>query len=84
MTITTLPSRAFNQNPSVARKATSNGPVFITDRGKPVQVILDINEYRELTKTEKTVADIFSPTREVANLEFEPEKIVWGARDLEL
>jgi prevent-host-death family protein len=84
MTITTLPSRAFNQNPSVARKATSNGPVFITDRGEPVQVILDINEYRRLTKTDKTVADIFSPTEEIADLEFEPGKTVWSGRDIEL
>lgn len=84
MKTTTLPSREFNQNPSVARKASIDGPVFITDRGKPVQVILDINEYRKLTKTEKTVADIFSPTKEVACLEFEPEKIVWSGRDLEL
>jgi len=84
MPITTLPSREFNQNPSIARKASINGPVFITDRGEPVQVILDINEYRELTKTQKTVADIFSPTQELAELDFEPEKLVWSGRDFEL
>jgi PHD/YefM family antitoxin component YafN of YafNO toxin-antitoxin module len=76
MKITTLPSREFNQNPSVARKASIDGPVFITDGGEPVQVILDINEYRKLINTEKTVADIFSPTKEIAELDFEPEKIV--------
>lgn len=84
MPITTLPSREFNQNPSVARKASIHGPVFITDRGEPVQVILDIDEYRKLTKTQKTVADIFSPTKDIAELDFEPEKMVWSGRDFEL
>ncbi|MBN4055264.1 type II toxin-antitoxin system Phd/YefM family antitoxin [bacterium AH-315-K03] len=84
MSITTLPSREFNQNPSTARKASIDGPVFITDRGEPVQVILDINDYRKLTKTEKTIADIFSPTKELAELDFEPEKIVWDNRSLDL
>lgn len=84
MKITTLSSREFNHNPSKARKGSIDGPVFITDRGTPIQVILDIDEYRKLTKTEKTLADIFSPTRELAALECEPEKIIWHDRDIGL
>ena len=34
MTITTLSSRELNQDVTRAKKATKDGPVFITDRGK--------------------------------------------------
>ena len=39
MPITTLSSRAFNQDASGAKKAANRGPVFITDRGKPAHVL---------------------------------------------
>jgi prevent-host-death family protein len=44
MTITTLSSREFNQDTSRAKKAAREGPVFITDRGKPAHVLLSIEE----------------------------------------
>lgn len=49
MTITTLSSREFNQHASDAKKAANNGPVFITDRGRPAHVLLSIDDYRKLT-----------------------------------
>jgi hypothetical protein len=39
VTITILSSREFNQDTSRAKTAASNGPVFITDRGKPTYVL---------------------------------------------
>ena len=42
--ITTLSSRAFNQDASGAKKAANNGPVFITDRGRPVARLVPIGE----------------------------------------
>lgn len=49
MTITTLSSREFNQDTGRAKKATNQGPVFITDRGKPAHVLLSFEEYRRIT-----------------------------------
>ena len=49
MTVTTFSSREFNQNTSRAKKAAVEGPVFITDRGKPAHVLLSIDDYRRLT-----------------------------------
>jgi prevent-host-death family protein len=49
MAITTLSSREFNQDTGRAKKAAAEGPVFITDRGKPAHVLLSIDEYRRLT-----------------------------------
>jgi prevent-host-death family protein len=49
MPITTLSSREFNQDTSRAKKAAAEGPVFITDRGKPAHVLLSIEEYQRIT-----------------------------------
>jgi prevent-host-death family protein len=49
MTITTLSSREFNQDTSGAKKAAQQGPVFITDRGRPAHVLLTIEDYQRLT-----------------------------------
>jgi len=57
MTITTLSSREFNQDTSRAKKAASEGPVFITDRGKPAHVLLSIAEYQRITGGRISIAD---------------------------
>lgn len=57
MTITTLSSREFNQATSEAKRAASNGPVFITGRGKPAHVLLTFEDYQRLTKQRRNIAD---------------------------
>lgn len=47
---TTFSSREFNQDTGRAKKAASDGPVFITDRGRPAHVLLSIEEYRKITE----------------------------------
>lgn len=56
MTNTTLSSREFNQRASEAKKATTKGPVFITDRGQLAHVLLSIEDYRKLTGGQMTLA----------------------------
>ena len=46
MTITTLSSRAFNQEISKAKKLSKNGPVYIADRGKPAYVLLSWEAFK--------------------------------------
>ena len=48
MGITTISSREFNRDSGKAKRAASDGPVFITDRGTPSYVLLTIEEYRRL------------------------------------
>ncbi len=60
MTITTLSSREFNQDTSRAKKATSDGPVFITDRGRPAHVLLSIEEYQRLTGQPRNIVEALS------------------------
>jgi prevent-host-death family protein len=60
MRITTLSSREFNQDTSRAKKAANDGPVFITDRGKPAHVLLSIQEYQRLTGGRQKIADLLA------------------------
>ena len=60
MTITTLSSREFNQRISAAKKAASRGPVFITDRGRPAHVLLNIEDYQKLTGCHQKIADLLA------------------------
>jgi len=57
MRITTLSSREFNQDTSRAKKAATQGPVFITDRGKPAHVLLSIEEYQRITGKQRSIVD---------------------------
>jgi PHD/YefM family antitoxin component YafN of YafNO toxin-antitoxin module len=72
--ITTLSSREFNQDTSRAKQAARNGPVFITDRGRPAHVLITIEEYQKLTGGPMTLAEALAQT-ESPNVEFEPAKI---------
>lgn len=60
MAITTMTSREFNQDASKAKRAASDGPVFITDRGTPAHVLLTIEEYQRLAGREVTIGDLLS------------------------
>jgi prevent-host-death family protein len=77
MTITTLSSREFNQDASKAKKAAGNGPVFITDRGRPAHVLLTIEEYRRITGTQGSIADLLAMP-DAADIEFEPPRLAGG------
>ena len=74
MTITTLTSREFNQGASEAKRAAKNGPVFITDRGKPAHVLLSIEAYRRLTGRQESILDLLADP-EAADVAFEPDRL---------
>lgn len=57
---TTLSSREFNQDTSGAKRATKDGPVFITDRGKPAHVLLSVEDYRRLAGCRESIVDLLS------------------------
>lgn len=79
MTITTLSSRELNQDVTRAKKAAKNGPVFITDRGKPAHVLLSIEEYQRITKQRRNIADALAMPG-VADIEFEPACVMIGTQ----
>jgi len=79
MTITTLSSRELNQDVTHAKKATKNGPVIITDRGKPAHVLLSFEDYQRLTKQRRNIADSLAMPQ-VADIEFDPPRAAITAR----
>ncbi|MFI5410748.1 type II toxin-antitoxin system Phd/YefM family antitoxin [Kaistia sp. UC242_56] len=74
MTTTTLTSREFNQDTSRARKAANEGPVIITDRGRPAHVLLSIEEYRRLTGKGMSLLEALTPA-EPQDVDFDPPKL---------
>lgn len=59
-TITTLTRREFNQDASKAESAAENGPVIITDRGRPAHVLLTFADYKKLTSQRTRIADLLA------------------------
>lgn len=60
MTITTLSGRELNQDLGRAKRAAKDGPVIITDRGRPAHVLLSFEEYRRLTGKMRTLGDMLA------------------------
>ncbi|KRC73424.1 type II toxin-antitoxin system [compost metagenome] len=83
MTITTLSSRELNQDVSRAKKAANDGPVFITDRGRPAHVLLSFEDYQRLTRQRRNIADALAMPG-VADIEFDPPRTTIGTRPVDL
>ena len=49
MTIATMNSRTFARDAAAVKRAAQQGPVIITERGKPALAVLCIEEYYRLT-----------------------------------
>jgi prevent-host-death family protein len=80
MTVTTLSSREFNQRASEAKRAANNGPVFITDRGRPAHVLMSFEAYQRLTKQRRNIADALAMPGDVADIDFEPPHMTLKAK----
>lgn len=57
MSITTVSSRTFQQNASEAQKAARSGPVVITNRGRPAQVLLSYEAYQRLAGARRSIVE---------------------------
>ena len=74
MRITTVTSREFNQDVSKAKRAAAGGPVFITDRGRTAHVLLTVEDYLKITKTEESIIELLAMP-EAADIDFEPPRL---------
>lgn len=81
--MTTISSREFNQDTSGAKKAAKEGPVFITDRGRPAHVLLTIEAYQKLTGGSASIVDMLAlPGTE--DIDFQPRRAVLTPREVDL
>lgn len=67
-----MSSREFNQNPSEAKRAAEDGPVIVTDRGKPAFVLMNYDAYQRLSG-EGTASIVALLRQEEANADFDFE-----------
>ncbi|MBU1330727.1 MAG: type II toxin-antitoxin system Phd/YefM family antitoxin [Gammaproteobacteria bacterium] len=80
---TILTSREFNQDASGAKRAAKEGPVFITDRGRPAHVLLSIEEYQRLTAGPGSIIDLLAMPG-VEDIEFEAPRAQGLSRPADL
>lgn len=74
MPSTILTAREFNHDTSRAKKATAEGPVFITDRGRLAHVLLTIEDYQRLTGQGQDIAELLGWPAGVQDVPFEPPR----------
>ena len=76
MAIHTFSSREFTRNVSAAKRAAVDGPVFITDRGRPAFALLKIDDYHRLSgKAEETLFDVMNAISGGEGIEFDPPRM---------
>jgi prevent-host-death family protein len=65
-----ITSRRLSQAPGEAKRAARDGPVFITERGRPRFVLLTVEDYERLVRRRTTLAEALGMPGE--HIEFEP------------
>ncbi|MDE0121973.1 MAG: type II toxin-antitoxin system Phd/YefM family antitoxin [bacterium] len=71
----TITSREFTQSTGAAKRAARNGPVYITDRGRPSHVLLSYEHYREMADSKPSIVDLLSATPGVGDIDFEVPRL---------
>ena len=66
-----LSSREFNQDSGGAKRAAADGPVFITDRGRPSHVLLTFDDYHKLAGAHPNIIELLSQPEGIADVDFE-------------
>lgn len=70
---TIMSSREFNQDTGKAKRAAVEGPVFITDRGKPSLVLMSIEEYERISGIQPHISELLA--MDDSEIEFLPPKL---------
>ena len=83
MAVTTLTSREFNQDVGRAKRVAKDGPVFITDRGRPAHVLLTIEDYRAITGGGRSLADAMAAPG-LSGIDFDPPRLDVESRPADL
>ena len=71
---TVFTSREFNQDVGAAKRAAREGPVFITDRGRPSHVLLTAEAYEALAAPRRSIVDMLG-MEDGGDIEFEPPRM---------
>jgi prevent-host-death family protein len=66
-----MTSREANQDFSRAKREARLGPVIITERGRPANVLMSYDEYKKLTGNPKSLLDLLAAPAQ-KEVDFEP------------
>lgn len=76
MSIHTFSSREFTRDVSAAKRAAVDGPVFITDRGRPAFALLKIDDYYRMAgKSAPSLLEVMDGIPSGEGIDFEPPKL---------
>ncbi len=85
MSIHTYSSRDFTRDVGTAKRAAAEGPVFITDRGRPAFALLKIEDYYRLTgRQEASFLDVMDAIPGGVDIAFEAPSLQVTFRAAEL
>ena len=83
MTVSTISSRELNQDVGSAKRASLDGPVVITDRGRPTHVLLSYSDYRALLGEDRNIVAALSMTG-LSDDDFDPPRVHVGLSSADL
>ena len=84
MPVHTFSSRDFTRDVSAAKRAAVEGPVFITDRGRPAFALLKIEDYyRIVGQGEPTFLSVMDGIAGAGGIEFNPPRLDIHSRPAE-
>jgi hypothetical protein len=84
MAVHTFSSRDFTRDVSAAKRAAVDGPVFITDRGRPAFALLKIDDYyRIVGQGEPTFLSVMDGIPGGIDIEFNPPRVEIQSRPVE-
>ena len=76
MSVHTFSSRDFTRDVSAAKRAASEGPVFITDRGRPAFALLKIDDYYRIAGLNKpSLLELMDAIPGGVGIEFGPPRL---------
>ena len=79
MSVHTVSSRDFTRDVSGAKRAALEGPVFITDRGRPAFALLRIEDYYRITsQDEPSLLEVMDAITGSDTVDFDPPKCPTG------
>ena len=84
MSIHTVSSRDFTRDVSAAKRAAVDGPVFITDRGRPAFALLQIDDYyRIVGQGERSLLAVMDGIPGGGDIEFDAPRLKIQSRPIE-
>ncbi len=85
--VATFSSREFAHDLAGVKRAAQEGPVFITDRGRPTYALMKIEDFRQLANggaPSRSLLDVMDSLPATGDIDFEPPRVGGVVHGVEL